>query len=463
MVAWPASVKGALTDDTDEALFLTDAAPPGTSSDFLPPYTGHTGPPNNVLFVGAINIADIIEQTGFVATPNADFAYKARVHSYGKISRLINHDEKITHSLRLPIILLGILPGFWIPATLAAGNPSPAAIQTDERGLADEVGDALLRAADRGVICRILLDDVGSRSFLRGKMVRKLREGGIHVVAALRAGWFRSLFVRFDLRLHRKIVVIDGTIAYTGSQNMVDPDSFKQDSGVGQWVDAMVRLQGPCVEALAEVFLGDWELESPQLPQVLAKTSGRHHLKSVGTSVVQVVPSGPLLSNDAIQKILLMAFYSARRELVLTTPYFVPDDALAVALSSAARRGVEVTLIVPARVDSKLVDLASQSAFGDLEAAGIRIARFEGGLLHTKSITIDGQFSFFGSLNLDQRSLSLNFEVTLVTYDSNFTGRLRQLQEDYLAKCSIADSLDDRRSMGHRLVENTARLIGPLL
>jgi len=331
-------------------------------------------------------------------------------------------------------------------------------------GLADEVAEALLRAAARGVTCRVLVDAVGSRDFLRGPLARKLRDGGVRVVAALPGGLFRSAFVRFDLRMHLKIAVIDGEVAYTGSLNLVDPRYFKQDAGVGQWVDAMVRVQGPAVEGLLGTFLGDWALEAGEGVEHLAGASDYHPLAECGPSVVQVAPSGPIESSDAILRSLLMAIYSARRELILTTPYFVPDESLVAALMSAAQRGVAVTLIVPGRVDSRLVRLASQAFKGDLLGAGVRVAMFHGGLLHTKSITVDGEFSFFGSLNLDPRSLYLNFEITLMVYDRGFTGTLRQLQQSYLDHCEYMDLEQwQSRSGWQRLKENTARLLGPLL
>lgn len=333
----------------------------------------------------------------------------------------------------------------------------------NEGGLADEVAGALLRATARGVICRVLLDDLGSRAFLRSKAAQSLRDQGVQVVSALQVGFLLALFVRHDLRLHRKIVVIDDAIAYTGSQNMVDPRFFKQDSGVGQWVDAMIRLRGPSVGALAQIFFGDWQLESGETIQSSREKPDHSPPKITGGAGVQVIPSGPLFSNDGIRKILLMAFYSARREVILTTPYFVPDESLTIALCTAALRGVEVTLIVPEQVDSRLVQLANQCSFEDLEAAGVKIARFTGGLLHTKSITVDSEFSFFGSLNLDQRSLNLNFEVTLLTYDRDFTKRLRDLQLDYLAHRSKVRSSSAQRGYGSRLAANTARLLGPLL
>ncbi len=332
-------------------------------------------------------------------------------------------------------------------------------------GLADEVGEALLRASARGVICRVLLDDVGSRPFLRGPWIDRLRAGGVSVEAALSARIWRLLFVRFDLRLHRKLVVIDGRIAYTGSQNLADPRVFKQDAGVGEWVDAMVRIEGPVVEQMGVIFLGDWALASPEGIEHVRRTGNVYPVAVQGTAPVQVIPSGPSDDDDgAIERILLTTIYTARKKLVLTTPYFVPDDALMTALVCAAERGVDVTLIVPAKVDSRLANLASRAMQGDLVANGVRVLLFEGGLLHTKSVTADGEISLFGSLNLDPRSLHLNFEITLAIYDPPFTSRLEALLAEY-ARRSRAVRLEEWQSRGQlqKLVENAARLIGPLL
>jgi cardiolipin synthase len=159
-----------------------------------------------------------------------------------------------------------------------------------------------------------------------------------------------------------------------------------------------------------------------------------------------------------------MAIYAARRELVLTTPYFVPDESLLTAMTSAARRGVEVTLVVPDKVDSLLVRLASRAQQGDLAVAGVRIAMFHGGLLHTKSITVDGEFSLFGSLNLDPRSLFLNFEITLAVYDHGFAAELRSLQQSYIDRSEPMDLAAWQARPGVvQFTENAARLVGPLL
>lgn len=331
-------------------------------------------------------------------------------------------------------------------------------------GLPDDVSEALIRAARRGVICRILVDDVGSAPFLRSDRAGRMRDAGIRLCSALPVGLIRSLFVRFDLRMHRKMVVIDGQVGYTGSLNMVDPRYFKHSAGVGQWVDAMVRVQGPVVETMAVTFLEDWELDTEEELDQLRVSGDVNPLEEVGTAAAQLVPSGPITESHTIQQVLLTAIYAARRELILTSPYFVPDELLLTALVSAASRGVDVTLIVPARVDSLLVRYASQAHKIDLLEAGVKVALFEGGLLHTKSIAVDGEFSFFGTLNLDPRSLWLNFEITLLVYDQAFTRGLRDLQQRYIRDSRFMDlETWRRRPARERLIVNTARLLSPLI
>lgn len=331
-------------------------------------------------------------------------------------------------------------------------------------GRADEVVDALLRAAARGVTCRVLLDAVGSREFLGGAQAERLLEGGVRLVEALPVGLVRTFFDRIDLRNHRKIVVIDGEVAYTGSMNLADPRCFKQSAGVGQWVDAMVRVRGPAVEALGLTFLLDWELETGEKVETLERAGDLRQVPERGPSVVQVVPSGPGSAPDAIHEMLVATIYAARSTLVMTTPYFVPDVAMLSALKTAAQRGVEVTIVVPEKVDSLLVRYAAPSFFDDLLAAGARVALYRENLLHAKTITVDGEFGVIGSVNLDMRSFWIDFEVTLFVYDPAFTGRLRMLQAGYLAQ---SDPLEGeywgRRTPLRRFAENAARLASPLL
>jgi len=160
----------------------------------------------------------------------------------------------------------------------------------------------------------------------------------------------------------------------------------------------------------------------------------------------------------------LNAIYSADRQLTLTTPYLVPDESLLRALVSAARRGVDVTVIIPQRVDSRLVRLASRPALRELAETGVRIARYGPGMLHTKSITIDGECSFFGSLNLDHRSIHLNFEIMVAIYDEVFTSELLKLQQEYLNHSELLLPSELRPgNLASQLAESAARLLSPLL
>ena len=327
-------------------------------------------------------------------------------------------------------------------------------------GFVDDFVAALTRAAQRGVACSALMDSLGSRPFFKSDSVARLRAAGVRVVEVLPVNPLRALFVRFDLRDHRKIAVIDRRIAYTGSMNIADPRFFKQDAGVGEWVDAMVRVEGPAAWALEAVSLSLTALQTgadfapPPPPD----------LPPAGSSLVQIFPSGPQSSSRHIEQLLLAAIYSARREVVLTTPYFIPSEALLTALRSAAMRGVRVVLIVPARVDSMLVRYAGNAYFNDLLAAGVEVLCFGDGLLHTKSMVIDGEVTIFGTVNLDLRSFELNFEVSLIAYDVAFSAATRELQARYAARSTPIDQAQWlARPWWRRTLENAVQMMSPLL
>ena len=343
-----------------------------------------------------------------------------------------------------------------------------------EGGRVDKVINALMQAAARGVTCRILLDSIGSRDFLKSKTAGRMKEAGIMIQESLPAGIINALFSRMDIRNHRKLVVIDGQIAFTGSQNMVDPEVFKKDAGVGNWIDMMVKVEGPVVECIAGTFISDWFLDtdvSQSHPESLLKdikpvdppetnNSGTSSTKST----VQLVPSGPGLVPEAIHNLLLTTIYAARRELVMTTPYFIPDEPLLAALKAAAQRGVKVKIIIPRDNDSLLVKYASRARYQELTDSGIQIFLFHGGLLHSKTITVDRDFSLFGSVNLDMRSFWLNFEATLFIYCKAFTELLCAVQQDYLSQSSELDiDLFSKRGKWEMFKENTVLLVSPLL
>lgn len=331
-------------------------------------------------------------------------------------------------------------------------------------GSADKIADALTRAVSRNVACRVLVDDVGADAFLQSNQRRELEAAGVRIVSTLKVGVLRTFFARIDLRNHRKIAVIDGEIGYAGSQNIVDPTLFKQDAGVGKWIDAMVRMTGPAVEALQVTILADWEFETYEGIEKNAADFDLRRNKPTGEALVQIVPSGPGLSVLAIQELILTAIYAAREELILTTPYFIPDDAMIKALLSAAARGVDVTLSVPRYPDGRVVKWAGEAYFEELLEGGVKVARLEGGLLHTKAITIDGEVAMFGSVNLDMRSFYLNFEISLVAYDKRFAGEVRALQHKYLQQ---SQELELPRWQSRprllRFAQHTCQLLSPLL
>ncbi len=331
-------------------------------------------------------------------------------------------------------------------------------------GLADELAAAVGSAAERGVDCRILVDAVGSRGFLRSAQAKALRQQGVQIRAALPVGLFRALFYRFDLRLHRKIAVVDRRVAHVGSQNMADPKIFQRGAGFGQWIDASIRIEGPAVECLLLTFWEDWQLESAGHPADPPDHRSLDALPQPGEVPLQVIPSGPGVRSDAIRQILLNAIYMADHHLIITTPYFVPDDALQMALLSAARRGVNVSLIVPHRINSRLVRLATRPYLRELVGAGVQVAQYQGGMLHTKSISIDGDTCIFGSLNLDPRSFHLNFEITLAIYEAPFSRQLENLQRSYLQQAHVVSAAElTSPHLIVRFLESCARLLAPLL
>jgi cardiolipin synthase len=334
----------------------------------------------------------------------------------------------------------------------------------NEGGRADEVLEAVIRAAKRGVSCRLLIDALGARPWWKGKQPQRLRDAGVDVLPALPVGLFRTLVGRTDLRLHRKIVVIDGVSAWTGSMNLVDPRFFKQDSGVGEWVDAMVRVQGSVVVPLAATMIGDWVLETGEPLADVITCAGLRLVEPRGQADIQVISSGPGTTGDGLLQMILALIHAAQDELVLTTPYLVPDDSLLRALRCAAGRGVTVRLIVPEKVDSFLTRYAGRSYYDDLLDIGVEIYLYRGGLLHTKSIMVDGAMSMFGTVNLDMRSFWLNYEVALFVYDREFAVQLRRLQQSYQDESVHLDPETwGRRSFGNRFIENTLRLVSPLL
>ncbi|ONG07478.1 cardiolipin synthase [Klebsiella pneumoniae] len=306
-------------------------------------------------------------------------------------------------------------------------------------------------------------DDV-MQALIRGPWAAMMRNAGIEVVEALKVNLMRVFLRRMDLRQHRKMVMIDNYIAYTGSMNMVDPRYFKQDSGVGQWIDLMARMEGPVATSMGIVYSCDWEIETgkrilPPPPDVNIMP-----FEEASGHTIHTIASGPGFPEDLIHQALLTAAYAAKEHLIMTTPYFVPSDDLLHAICTAAQRGVDVSIILPRKNDSLLVGWASRAFFTELLAAGVKIYQFEGGLLHTKSVLVDGELSLVGTVNLDMRSLWLNFEITLVIDDAGFGSDLAAVQDDYISRSRLLDArLWLKRPLWQRIAERLFYFFSPLL
>lgn len=325
---------------------------------------------------------------------------------------------------------------------------------------------AIIAAARRGVYCLMVLDAVGSRHVLRSHWYKHLIDAGVHVTESMPVGLLRMLVERMDIRNHRKIVAVDDKVVWTGSFNLVDPDYFRQDARVGQWVDAMVRIEGAAAHVLGAIVQWDHALETGQtLPsfnrtyQLPVNLNSRESMANI-----HVLPSGPGIDRELLHQVLLAAIYESREELLLSTPYFIPDESLLTALKSAAMRGVKVKLLVPEKNDSKMVHHASRAYYEELLVCGVEIHQFQGGLLHTKCALIDRVTVLFGTVNLDMRSVWLNFEVTLVIYDPFFGQKIAELMESYLGQAEpVILEQWQKRPFRRKLFENTMQLLSPLL
>lgn len=330
-------------------------------------------------------------------------------------------------------------------------------------GNGGRVVDALVAAAARGVTCRVLVDALGSRAFIASPQWERMRDAGVHAVAALddipRLG--HLAIGRIDLRNHRKIVVVDDEIAYCGSQNCADP-AFRVKPRFAPWVDVFFRCEGPIVAQLQWLFLASWIAETDEAPP-------GDHVRSVdpvpdGTVVGAVFGTGPTQRPGAMSDEFVATVFASRRELTITTPYFVPDEPLLEAICAAPRRGVRTVLVIPAHNDSWFVANAARSTYSDLLEAGVELYEYPLGLLHSKTITVDGRIVLVGSANMDRRSLELNEENNLLAVDEGLAAAVRTRQQTYLNASNRVDPAAVAAwSFPRRLVQNGVSMIAPLL
>ena len=327
--------------------------------------------------------------------------------------------------------------------------------------------ESLLAAHRRGVSVRILIDHVGSLGYPGySDLVKRLDASGVSWRRALPIRPWRGEYQRPDLRNHRKILVVDGDVAFTGSQNIIDRSYNKRRNlrkGF-QWKDLSLECTGPVVEELDAVFLTDWYSETDE---IVEEPDG-FDLEAPDSGGIQakVVPSGPGFEDENNLRLFNHLIYNANRSVVVCSPYFVPDESLLHALTTEARSGVEVRLYVGETSDHWLTHRAQQSYYDELVRAGVRIFMYHAPtVLHSKFLIIDDEVSIIGSSNMDERSFAMNLEVTMFIVSKDFTQRMYELEAQRYAPNSVELDVEDwaDRSLLKKYVENVARLTSSLL
>jgi len=330
---------------------------------------------------------------------------------------------------------------------------------TDRTGT--KIAESLIRAVQRGVTCRVMADGHGSRAMIKSELWRRMKDTGVKVAVALPFNRLVRTIVssRLDLRNHRKITVIDSRITYCGSQNSADPE-FLVKKKYGPWIDIMLRFEGPVVAQNQLLFASDWMQatgESLDAIQLRAEPVD-------GGFAAQVMGVGPTERRGATPQLFSILFACAEQNLTLTTPYFVPDTTVLDALCAAAYRGVTVTLIYPKTNDSWIVAAASRSYYRRLLEAGCVLYEHKEGLLHSKTLTVDGKVSLIGSSNLDLRSFDLNFENNILLCDEVVTQAIAERQQHYIEESEQVElSAVLAWPYYRRVWNNVIATIGPVL
>jgi cardiolipin synthase len=350
---------------------------------------------------------------------------------------------------------------FWVLMELIESARSSIAITTyifkhDDTGQA--ILEALKRKAAQGVRVRLLLDGVGSLLFPRKELRKLVRAGG-------RYGFFMPMIMipfrgGANLRNHRKIVIVDNRQALIGGINLAG-EYLGRDDNPRRWQDLALTVSGPAVQDLAWVFASDWyaatreEIVERQESQGVSPGNGGE-----ASSLVQVIPSGPDTDDDPLHDSILQLLFLARERISIITPYFIPDEMIVKALCMAARRGVAVTIVVPARSNHPVADFARRSFLRQISEAGARICFFEPSMLHGKVIIIDRETAITGSMNMDMRSMFLNYEIAVMVQDASLISGLEAWIEKLVAR---SDNGVPAASTTIELIEGVSRLLAPLL
>ncbi|MBQ4279581.1 MAG: cardiolipin synthase [Rikenellaceae bacterium] len=317
----------------------------------------------------------------------------------------------------------------------------------------------LMRKAREGVEVRFIYDDVGSWG-LSPKFIHRLRKAGVEVRCFMPVA-FPWLTSKINYRNHRKIVVVDGTVAFTGGINIAER-YMGRSKKLGMWRDTHLRVEGEAAHMLQSVFITDWFFVSHRQPDNPAKYFPRVRIKD--ECLMQIVTSGPDSDWASIMQAFFAAITKAQKHIYIASPYFLPNEAILTAVKVASLSGIDVRVMIPSRSDSRIVYWASRSYISELLDAKVKIYLYKKGFNHSKLIMIDGVFSSVGSANMDIRSFDDNFEVSAIMYDAQITAQLEAEFINDLNDCEFVtpESWDDRPAR-QSIYEAFSRLFSPLL
>jgi len=328
----------------------------------------------------------------------------------------------------------------------------------DDDKISNRLRELLIQKAREGVRVRMIFDYWGSFD-LSKKYLRSLREGGVFVRPFLPFRWRISRSSKINFRNHRKLIIVDGSIGFTGGLNIADRYVF--GNSLGKWRDTFVRMEGSVVHGLQLLFMVDWFFVDRKLiegPEYFPEP------KKYGQNMVQLVNSGPDSDWEAIMQGIASAISSATKYIYIHSPYFMPTEVISTCMQMAALSGVDVRLMIPVRSDSRLSDASTNSYLGQAMEAGVRVYRYTNGFLHSKAIVIDDFISIVGSCNLDERSFVQNFEANAFIYDTTTAMKLKELFLQDIENCEeVSLEAWSNRKRRQKLKESFARLFSPLM
>jgi len=327
----------------------------------------------------------------------------------------------------------------------------------------DHVGQALLAAltekAREGVQVRLLMDAMGSRQ-IRTWHLKEFHEAG-GKYSYFFPPMLKLLNMKLNYRNHRKLVIIDGEIGYLGGFN-IGREYLGEKKKFGYWRDTHLRLMGNCVQDMNARFILDWRFASKEDLHLESAYLGT--LPDMGNTGIQVVSSGPDSRNPEIKRGYLKMISSAKKNIFIQTPYFVPDASIIESLKNAIYSGVDVRIMIPDKPDHFFVYWATCYYVGDLLKAGARIFIYENGFLHAKNICVDGEVASVGSANFDMRSFYLNFEANAFIYDAEEVYKLEAIFEEDMVNCKEwTEEEYARRPLKMKIKESCFRLLSDLL